>query len=555
MSEPNSKVFGGRVLLAVLTVYALAMILPDFARLVRPLGAWGLVTNANGLIYDVQAQFDSEDDSPAWKAGLRPGDHLDLHGMRCAPIDTDLCAANLGLWGGYAYVLPGREAKLLVAAGPDQPARAITLTAQPVPTSPAVKIVLALDQIAGVLVVLGAAWLVRVRPGAMTWGFFAYAIVFNPGLDFVFYAILHQWPRVMLAQAVANSFLQAAAYTGLLLFALRVPGDGAEGRWRLVERALPALFLLFLAVGLASLGSVFGYATEDAMQASVLLGFPVSVAAILILIGRRKSLSPRNYQRIRWIIWGCLIGLPAYLIAQLSQGTSLLHHLFELRPLSEDVSGLFYLVNGVLCLFVLEAVRRPTVVSVWIPLRRATALGLLLSVPAYFIHEELNTVHEWVELPKWAWVLLASALVFLITRLHEHATRILEWLFDRDFQHAREHLRSAGQAILRAGALAEIERLLVDEPVKSLRLASAAVFREEGGTFRRRASFGWDPSNTDTLSGTGRLLGGNSQRRPFRAQWRRRHRSNGYTLPPAHRPAHSRRSGWRPVKLPGGLAL
>ena len=54
------------------------------------------------------------------------------------------------------------------------------------------------------------------------------------------------------------------------------------------------------------------------------------------------------------------------------------------------MTGYFYLINGILCLFVVEAVRRPTVVSVWIPLRRATALGLLLSVPAYFIHEELT---------------------------------------------------------------------------------------------------------------------------------------------------------------------
>ena len=40
MSERNGPRLGGRVLLALLTFYALAMIAPDFARLARVLSAW-----------------------------------------------------------------------------------------------------------------------------------------------------------------------------------------------------------------------------------------------------------------------------------------------------------------------------------------------------------------------------------------------------------------------------------------------------------------------------------------------------------------------------------
>ena len=127
-----------------------------------------------------------------------------------------------------------------------------------------------------------------------------------------------------------------------------------------------------------------------------------------------------------------------------------------------------------------EAVRRPTVVSVWVPLRRATVLGLLLSLPAFLIHEELNTVHEWTDLPEWAWLLVASVLVFLISRLHEWTTELADWLFDRDFRKAERRLEKAGHEIQRADSLAEIERLLVEEPVKALRLASAALFPRGG---------------------------------------------------------------------------
>jgi hypothetical protein len=162
-------------------------------------------------------------------------------------------------------------------------------------------------------------------------------------------------------------------------------------------------------------------------------------------------------------------------------------------------------------------VRRPTVVSVWIPLRRATVLGLLLSAPAFFVHEELSTINEWTRLPDWAWVAVASVLVFLIARAHEWTTELVDRLFDRDFRRAEKRLGAVGQDIQRAESLADIERLLVDEPMRALRLASTALFREEDGVFRRRVSAGWDAADADTLHAAepplaGRLDGG----RPFR---------------------------------------
>ncbi len=508
MGNRDGASLGGRILLTLLTLYALAMIAPDLARIVRPLGGFGLATNADGLIYDVRAQFADDEDSPAWRSGLRPGDQLDIAAMRCIPIDTEICATTLALWGGYTYVMPGREGTLLLAPTPDRPARQVTLNAQRRPLSIAVDLVVLLTQVAGILVVLGAAYLVWLRPGAMTWGFFAYAIGFNPGQSYQFYAWLQEWPHAMLTQAAMSCLLQAAGYTGLLLFALRVPVDRVEGRWRWIERALPAVFIILLVVSLTSLGSVFGYPTEFAMRASVLAGFVVSLAALVILIGRRTDLSPRDYQRIRWVIWGCLIGLPAYLIAELTQETSLPNSLFGLDTISEDISGLFYLINGILCLFVVEAVRRPTVVSVWIPLRRATALGLLFSVPAYFIHEEMSTINEWTQLPEWAWVLVASVLIFGISRLHEYATELVDRLFDRNFHRAKQQLALAGRAIQRADSLAEIEQLLVEQPLRALGLASAAIFREEDGVLRRRVVKGWEAANAETLNPAGRLLAG-----------------------------------------------
>ncbi len=256
--------------------------------------------------------------------------------------------------------MPGREATLVVASAADRPGREVKLTAEPRPTNRLLDVVIVLDTIAGVLVVLGAAWLVWTRPGPMTWGFFVYVIQFNPGQAFQFWAWLQLWPRALLAQNVIFLVMQAAAYTGLLLFALRAPVDRAEGRWRLHRaRAARSGDRLPGASRSRAWRPSSAIRPKSGRAAMLFIGFAVSVAALAILIGRRRDLSPRDYQRIRWVIWGCLIGLPAYLLAQLSQQTSLFGDMLGNGQAPEEVAGALFLVNGILCLFVVEAVRRP----------------------------------------------------------------------------------------------------------------------------------------------------------------------------------------------------
>ncbi|HEY1779087.1 MAG TPA: PDZ domain-containing protein [Roseiarcus sp.] len=515
MADRNGASLLGRAALLLLTVYALAMIAPDLIRVVRPLGSFGLATNGDGLIYDVQGPFASEQDSPAWRAGLRVGDRLDLAAMRCAPVDTNVCASMLAQWGGVNYVMPGREATLFLAPAADRPARELRFAAEPRPANPLLDLMIGLGTIAGILVILGAAWLVWTRPGAMTWGFFVYVIQFNPGAAFQFWAWLQLWPLALLTQDAIFLVMQAVAYAGLLLFALRAPIDRTDGRWRMIERALPVLTIGFLWLALASMGTVFGYSAEIWARSFLFVGFAVSAAALAILIGRRGDLSPRDYQRVRWVIWGCLIGLPAYLLGQLLQQTSVFDELFGSGPASEEVAGALFLVNGILCLFVVEAVRRPTVVSVWIPLRRATAFGLLLSAPVLFLHKQIETIDEYIHMPDWAWIVVASGLVYLIARGHEFATELMDRLFDRNFIRAERHLAEMGETILRADSTAEIESLLVNEPMRALGLASAAVFREQDGVFRRRASAGWSADDADTLAGDDPLLSARFNRKPY----------------------------------------
>jgi hypothetical protein len=481
-----------RVVLSALLIWALLMIVPDLLQVARPLGSFGFSANSDGLIYDVADPFLDRTASPAWKAGIKEGDRVDLSRMRCIPYSAEICRSTLSALI-LQYAMPGSSATLDVISEDGQ-SRQVVLVAEKEPTNWLIRAVAVLDQIVGVLVVVGTAWLVWTRPSRMSWGFFLYSIWFNPGQGYWFYAFLARWPQLLLAQIAAGCIAQAAGYAGLLLFALRVPANQPDPQLRPLERALPAVAVVLTLAVMATYGSLFGHQSEVATRTVILAsGAFVNLCAIAILMVRRKRLTPVDYQRIRWVIWGCLIGLPAYTIAQLAQDTDF----FGAYTPADDVIGVLYLINGVLWLFVLEAIRRPRVVSVIHPLRRVTLLAFILSVPALLLHHEVDRIQGYLDLPTWAWLCLGTFALFLITRVHEGAVELTDRYFNRAIERAGVEL---GNAILTARTLADIDRLLATRTLDALKLASAAVFRRiEGNFVRDEGAVGWDESKTHIL--------------------------------------------------------
>src|SRR6516164_3244751 len=485
----------GRILLVALTFWALAMVIPDFYRLYQPLGSFGFYANNDGIITDVQGPFRDQTASPAFQAGLRVGDRLDLAQMRCIPIRTLRCASAMAALGGFRLVANEQRAELMMAAAPGRPAREVEIIASQRPYNGWVLAVLLLDQVAALLVILAAAWLVWTRPGIMTWGFFLYVIWFNPGQSAQYYAFLQSYsPIALLTQNLAGVIAQGAGSAGFIWFALRAPADETTLRWRSVERSLPFVAILLSLLLALSYANLFGYPTEMVTRAGVLSGLVVATCAFVILLARQGELPPQDYQRLRWVIWGCLIGLPALVFADAGTTTTLLNFLWPGYSPPEQLWGLLYLVNGVLCLLVSEAVRRPYVVKVSIPLRRVTILGLLLSLPVLFLHETFDHLSEAVSknvtLPAWAWLALAAAIIFLISKVHDSAAHYLDWLFNRSVAKAGERL---GDAVLKAENYGEVEVQIVQGVRSALGLTSASIFREQDRTFRRTsADHAWD---------------------------------------------------------------
>ena len=115
---PTVKRALGKALLIALTLWALAMVVPDLYRLAHPLASFGFVANGDGVVTDALGPFAQEAESPAWRAGLRPGDRIDLKAMRCIPVQTLRWTAQAVL-AGLQLVEENRHADLTIAAGPE----------------------------------------------------------------------------------------------------------------------------------------------------------------------------------------------------------------------------------------------------------------------------------------------------------------------------------------------------------------------------------------------------------------------------------------------------
>ncbi|MGH7058383.1 MAG: hypothetical protein ACREFZ_11030, partial [Acetobacteraceae bacterium] len=321
--------------------------------------------------------------------------------------------------------------------------------------------------------------------------------------NFTFYAFLQPWPLAILVQEAAEALAQGAGFAGLFTLALRFPGNRLEERWRRLDSLLPVLGVVFAALALATYASAFGVGTETITRATLLFGFVINAAILAVLAIRRRSLRPLDEQRMRWVIAGAALGLPALILGKIAQSSGLLVDVWG-GSASEVMIGLLYLVNGVLAYFVAAAVRRRRVVALAIPLRRGTIVILLtlaFGIPIVYAHERLAMYHEGFHLPEWTWLFIIGPIVVVaLHRLQEIVIQLVEHVFDRGYYETKRRLDEAAQAMLNAGSQTEVDRMLVEKSVAALGLSSGALFRRDnGGARMSEHAIGWDRARAAEL--------------------------------------------------------
>ncbi len=483
-----------RCFIVVLTLWGLAVIVPDVARPFVPLGSIGMAADNDGRIISV------DDDGPAAQQHVvpatldRPGDTIDLRTTaRAALLDV------FGGLGGMQYLPVGHTVTLELIAPGGRRHRA-TMTAQAVPLATGAAIVLECDQVLGVGFILLAAFLFWVYPKRATFGFFLFAIWFNPGQYFMYYAYL---PRVLIVpQEVLQAIFEAAGIAGFLAFALRFPNDRAEG-WRAgVERALPALFVVLATLGLASFGTEAGRPSELLSRIAYASAYAVYPLVVVAFVTKLRVLSPADALRLRWVIAGCIPGLLFFIIADSIESTSMWQRLWDTlnwQP-PESWLNLAYMVNALVAVSVGYAVIRQRVLPIAFLVNRGLVLGIVWATVTMGVEAVLVITHNVLEddhaLSSIITALLVVASAPLLERFQEWLNHYVDHLFFRRFHDAEQQLARVSATLSAASSVEGVERQLVDAPCEAFDIASAALFRaRDGGGFTLApAARGWPPT-------------------------------------------------------------
>ncbi len=517
----------GKALVCIVAAWALCSVMPDAIR-AWPFGATvsrlplevddaGVVQSVDASALRPAAPTSSRARARPRRSGslMMPGDQIGLGRRNCLRdgVTSGVCRDLLALYGGSGGIqfLTLHHAPVAVY---DVNAGAPVLVT-PVPSEEPwyTKILLALDELGALAFIALSALLVWRRPSPATAGFFLYGAWFNPGQTYVAYALIQPYPLLVFAQELVQAIVVALGLVGFLVFALRFPdADAPLTGWE--RRALPVVAALLLLMQVGTFLTPFGarYAETFANALTVVeTGVSIAVVVILILRGRRMRAHdrPLEWQRTRLVYWVLGFALPPYVLAELIAQAMLPASWLPPSPGDQDALVYALFIPAVLMPFVVyEAVRRCRVVDVRFTFARGTTLALTGFLWLFvFAFAEVEIEHGMADTAGGALLLVLLAFVSVS---FEHIRHGLNWvcdgLFFRRLHRAEDAFRHAAADIDDADGVDALERIIVDRPLATLQLASAALFRQEGTTLRRVRESGWNGASAHDLSSADPML-------------------------------------------------
>ncbi|HEY7993022.1 MAG TPA: hypothetical protein VID24_02280 [Candidatus Eremiobacteraceae bacterium] len=472
----------------VIGAWMLADAVPSISRIWAPLGTFGYTADADGRVTSVAAS------SAAANAGLRVGDRF---AVASVPIDQ----RRFVLGPLFLTSRPGIALTLPVST--PSGSRQIAMTSSAERLSVADKLLVFARAFGAVFFVVVGAALVLLRPSPMTWALFFFTIGLNPGSDATFDSFLPSgWYPV-------NWFLivwsMVAGAVGFLTFALRFPHVGAGWR-RALSRMTPVLFAAFALYGSYCVIAPYLYAQPGETATRWLYGFAaLCFAAGLISLGATFfNEHGENRQRIKWVLVGCLIGLPAYTIGGVFDLTSV----FPMPP--------YWVICALLSLNLLiptalaYAVIRHRVIDVTFVISRALVYGVLTSILVvafalvdWVLGRQLSSSGLAVVVE----VGITIAFAFWLNAIHHRVDRFVDRTLFRARHLAERRIERVAHALPHARSNDLVAELLVREPADALGLASAAVFRRaDDERFVREMAVGWSPETTTEIYATDTLV-------------------------------------------------
>lgn len=469
-----------RIVLAIITAFVLVIFYvplghADYA------GRWGDGTfglefrQAQSLDGGVMSVYPG---TPAWRAGVRPGDKL-----IATPFGAEYSRAQYpraGDRGQFDFRHAGRIVRADMVAIPQMNFGLW-------------------DRTNGVLAIIPATvflviafMLVYLRPSVMTWSFYAYAIgYYSTGPAYEYFASVLPPNAYSALSFFLTTFCGSFAVMPLLPFIIRFPDDHLTGVRKYVDRIVWVAIVLAFAAYCYEWFAVWSGRGSPPMVAFLDTWLPLATFAMatFMLSKKWKYATPQLRQRMGFLIFGLVISFVAYAV-----------YFVPGVPF-----GLAQIIGyGVIAMpiCVAYAVFRQRVLDINFVLNRTLTYGILSILVIAFVslldwslsHVVSGRFTVGVEL------LVTIAIGFMLDRINKLIERVVEGIFFRARRLAEQYLKRAATALPYATEEAAVSDGLVQVPAEALGLAAAALYRRSADESRFE---GVATSNTTTIAPPG----------------------------------------------------
>ena len=412
--------------------------------------------------------------TPAARAGLLPGDR----------IDYARSGWTMRIWIRSGHLRTGIPATLpIVRAGQATTVTLIAPRAAPISTNLLV-IDLAKILAALIYVFLGCAFYFASRTTlSLVFMVFCFAMV-GPFANTSWMHVSPPWAEPL--AAFVGALLPLAQSWSYLIFCLRFPTGTAIGRWRLVDRAVPAIMVLFFLMYYGHFYTVAFINGENDPLYNVFVScaWLANFLGAGAFIARYWNTRGAETIRMRWVavalaIYLGILGI--FFIDQAVHGNALwVAYLTLFNP--APFAFAYALVRG-------------RIIDVRIFGGRAIVYAALTAIPV-----ALLAIVDWffarrlqdARLATFLEVGLAVAFSFWLRGLHRRIDRFVERVFFASRHRALERVRHITRALPFTERIETIETMLCDETAAALQLTSAALFRVDQGAFVRTCARDWD---------------------------------------------------------------
>jgi hypothetical protein len=447
---------------------------------------WNLGPDGTTLIYVTPGRS-------VERAGIRVGDRIEWSSL---PL---LGRANLGL---NQAVAPDADLHLTIHHG----TQTRTVVLRPTPWPPIVQYANRALTLAGLILLAIGIALVYVRPSRMTWGFLLSSLVWVTAPWLLVWGQTVPW-KFVVANGGASIFAGISA-TGILMFVARFPADRARGPLVVLDRIAVPLGILIAVLGLyidiATLISPVPPPAWAAFSSEYLIKIVLIVLALPALTISYILTNGSERQRVVPVLAAFAFYVAAWMAWYLSIAR-------VTDVLSNSILSMLSALSMVaLAVAVAHGVMRSRVIDVSFAISRTVVYTALTSivVGVFVLIDFISSkVLDRLQIALILEACAALAFGIWLNALHSRIDRFVDRVLFRRRHLAEAQLERTARTLLHAESASFVDEALVIEACDALTLASAAVFRRDGGElFRRVFARGWSEGELRAVSGDDHLI-------------------------------------------------